>query len=564
MPANAVKPGQEKYWEKAKALAEEQGHGGDYAYIMGIFQRMVVNKSMASYIPRYDRYWKEAKRLAAKEGRGDDDDFVLQVIRELEATDRALHKAFVIPDNFRGYRTPGQVPSSERLEMMRTLTEKPKEMSVARLLEHNEPRLSPAAVVAGLGLDIRKQGEWARYVEKTVTEAPNELVLRQTMVAKLREERLDSEMRSALLQRTLSHWRGLNKSRTVRVLTPAELKAEQELEKGGPYFGPKGGKYRDPAHKIPWKDSADVFKRALSEKIKRHGPGQGREVKLSKRELKTVLEEGTFGLISAGKNPSLEPNMTAAEQEARHEKLRADLKKAGLAFTEVEGHYGEAEKTFLVMAHNIRKDELRQLGEKYNQESVIHVEDGKNEFHFTAGENKGKHHKGSGVTYKPSKGATSYTEVRHPEGGSTRFELNFEWEAVFKAFLRALAGEPFAKAEARGGSYHRRIPLPGGGYRYIYDEETYSKVQNAHISGKDAKHAYVKNGVEACVRAAGEKGCDAASFKELVRKHGAKEVAGALKASAVEYKKGRFYLIEKKDLASPKKEAYSAKKEGKK
>lgn len=45
MPPSAVKPEHEKYWKKAKAQAEKQGHGGDYAYIMGIFKTMTMNKS---------------------------------------------------------------------------------------------------------------------------------------------------------------------------------------------------------------------------------------------------------------------------------------------------------------------------------------------------------------------------------------------------------------------------------------------------------------------------------------------------------------------------------------
>jgi len=41
MPASVVKTEKdEKRWSKAKRLASEQGHDEDWAYIMGIFQRM--------------------------------------------------------------------------------------------------------------------------------------------------------------------------------------------------------------------------------------------------------------------------------------------------------------------------------------------------------------------------------------------------------------------------------------------------------------------------------------------------------------------------------------------
>jgi len=34
----------EKVWAKAKAQAAEQGHGGNYAYIMHIYQQMMKGK----------------------------------------------------------------------------------------------------------------------------------------------------------------------------------------------------------------------------------------------------------------------------------------------------------------------------------------------------------------------------------------------------------------------------------------------------------------------------------------------------------------------------------------
>lgn len=34
------KPVKESQWKKAEAIAEKQGKGGDYAYVMGIFKKM--------------------------------------------------------------------------------------------------------------------------------------------------------------------------------------------------------------------------------------------------------------------------------------------------------------------------------------------------------------------------------------------------------------------------------------------------------------------------------------------------------------------------------------------
>lgn len=44
MPANVVKTEEdERLWKKAKEQAKKQGKGDDYAYIMGIFQKMKGN-----------------------------------------------------------------------------------------------------------------------------------------------------------------------------------------------------------------------------------------------------------------------------------------------------------------------------------------------------------------------------------------------------------------------------------------------------------------------------------------------------------------------------------------
>lgn len=61
MPANVVRtPAEEKKWERAKELAADQGHKDDYAYIMGIFKKMLperfkegsVHRVVARYIEK--------------------------------------------------------------------------------------------------------------------------------------------------------------------------------------------------------------------------------------------------------------------------------------------------------------------------------------------------------------------------------------------------------------------------------------------------------------------------------------------------------------------------------
>jgi hypothetical protein len=101
------------------------------------------------------------------------------------------------------------------------------------------------------------------------------------------------------------------------------------------------------------------------------------------------------------------------------------------------------------------------------------------------------------------------------------------------------------KAEARGGSYYRRVPTKKGGYRYYYDQGKYDGSKDAHTSGSDARTGYLKKRVMHTIEQAGDKGCDVESFKALAKRYGVKEVAGVVKGCVdgkeLSFKKGRFY-----------------------
>lgn len=110
------------------------------------------------------------------------------------------------------------------------------------------------------------------------------------------------------------------------------------------------------------------------------------------------------------------------------------------------------------------------------------------------------------------------------------------------------ADEILEKAEARGGSYHRRIPRKNGkGFTYIYDPDKYNGREDAHVSGADARDSRIKKALTATLEAAGKKGCKVDDMKELAKKYGGKEVAAVLKKQCGEggpmsYKSGRFYM----------------------
>lgn len=85
-----------------------------------------------------------------------------------------------------------------------------------------------------------------------------------------------------------------------------------------------------------------------------------------------------------------------------------------------------------------------------------------------------------------------------------------------------------AKSDPKGGTYIKRVPRPGGGWRYFYDEDKYNAHDGAHVSGPDAAKAAITKAVDGHIKAAGKNGCELSTFKPLVKRYGAEMVGGFL------------------------------------
>jgi hypothetical protein len=158
-------------------------------------------------------------------------------------------------------------------------------------------------------------------------------------------------------------------------------------------------------------------------KWRRQAPGKGVETKPTKDEVKDILEVGRFALISAGKNPKLEKDMTPEQVAERHQKLRDRLVEDGFQFTQVKGKYEEEEDSFLVWIHDADRETAVSLGKEYNQDSVIFGENGTYEAHYTTGENAGTMEEVS-ESWKDQTGETDYyTEVPLADGSFFKFQL---------------------------------------------------------------------------------------------------------------------------------------------
>jgi hypothetical protein len=220
MPVGVVKsPEDERHWNKAKTLAAKQGRAKDWAYIMGIYQKM-NGKSMDA-----------AEKCLAK------------------STTAALSPMFILT------KWPGQVPTRENIDLLRQTKQMPAPMTVARMLNHDGAYLSPASVIDGLGLDRAKANEWRELLGKALN-SRNELTVRHELVSKMLADRMAPELRRALFSRALSYYRDMRKS-MVQIVTADELrKSTGEGSRGGNVIGhAAGGKpiYGDKG-KVPWPD----------------------------------------------------------------------------------------------------------------------------------------------------------------------------------------------------------------------------------------------------------------------------------------------------------------------
>ncbi len=177
----------------------------------------------------------------------------------------------------------------------------------------------------------------------------------------------------------------------------------------------------------------------LIEKCRRKEPGKGGEISLTKGEALLLLKKGVVGLVSAGINPedAKDKGLDQKAIDARTNALKKDLIEKGLHFRQVLGKYGEEEDSFMVFTADITRDELVELGEKYNQDSVIFSDADKNEMIFTTGENKGKKYVGSGFEKLKNDAADFFTELTTPKG-KLKFSLNFNFDKLEKGARAAV------------------------------------------------------------------------------------------------------------------------------
>jgi hypothetical protein len=189
-----------------------------------------------------------------------------------------------------------------------------------------------------------------------------------------------------------------------------------------------------------WEEEPKGIPPELKEKVKRLGKGQGREVSFTEEEAKILLESGKYALLSAGTNPAdgKDKGLSKEQIEKRYKDLKNDLIDGGYAYSPCLGKYGNVEDSYLVMVHDVDRENIKELGAKYNQDSVVYADSGKNEMIFTTGANKGKLHRGEGLDPNAEKADDYYSEITLSNGKKLKFSLKFDFEKFFEDARKSL------------------------------------------------------------------------------------------------------------------------------
>ena len=219
-----------------------------------------------------------------------------------------------------------------------------------------------------------------------------------------------------------------------------------------------------PSGDSPKQDEKSEVRKKVEEKLEEKKTTEKKPVvykqhlRLDKAKLQETLTKGYFSVISAGRNPndSKEAVMSPDDEffHKRHIQLQDELEKHGLQYTEVVGHYGGKESSFLVfhdgtdgtpktvksmMVHHKDKDEagdhrkiVEELGRKFNQDSVLCGSAGRNEIVFTSGKKKGQTCGGNGWKEVPE-AKDFYTDIKLEGKKHTKFNLD-----IHECFERGL------------------------------------------------------------------------------------------------------------------------------
>lgn len=139
-----------------------------------------------------------------------------------------------IPPRFRNVRIGGQIPSRENIEAMKLVQKAVPSFKASMLLDHTEPVMRIEGITDGLGLDPVRENAWNQFLDDQLNGGVNELVMRQAIMGRMIDERMEPEMRKAIFQRSMNYYRDKMSKSLFQVVTPDEILEKAEA-RGGNY-----------------------------------------------------------------------------------------------------------------------------------------------------------------------------------------------------------------------------------------------------------------------------------------------------------------------------------------
>lgn len=143
-----------------------------------------------------------------------------------------------------GAQFAGRVPTRQALQGLEQATRMPAAPTPESYFADTSPRLTIASITRGLGMDPSTELVWQRFLNGALNGATSEVGARQSIIGKMRDERLDSGLQKALLGRSLSFYRSCVAGRRGRLGKSFVMsKAGGEGSRGGHVIGhTKSGK----------------------------------------------------------------------------------------------------------------------------------------------------------------------------------------------------------------------------------------------------------------------------------------------------------------------------------
>ena len=178
-----------------------------------------------------------------------------------------------------------------------------------------------------------------------------------------------------------------------------------------------GYEYRETApedQKGEKKDESEVDQEKLKDRVREKVKEKTKKVyknhvSLSKPELEKTLSKGHFTILSAGRNPNDPEELSAKTDKSVmvHHKDSKGLKE--------------------------NRAKMEEMGKKFNQDSVLHGDGGKNIMYFTTGKKKGQECSGKGWNEAPE-AKDLFTDIKLEGKKHTKFQLDIR-ECIEKGFV---------------------------------------------------------------------------------------------------------------------------------